>query len=135
MTEENVSTKKQKKRKVSRKDNPFAALDPTLNLKTRFEEIDDIASYAHTLPLEAKEWLNSYVEEEIITNGNHRGPKLNDFSDPKVRSRIYGNNNSRNRCVMTREKAQGVLNYLSEIEEKEENETDYETSVGTEYES
>lgn len=113
--------------KKKRKDNPFAALDPTLNLKSRYNEIEDLASYAHTLPLEAKEWLNSYSEEEIIGNRYHKGQKLNDFEDPKTRSRIYNRNNARNRCILTREEAQGTLNYISELEKDQEDEANGET--------
>lgn len=115
-------TENLKKKRKSRKDNPYAALDVRLNLKTRHDEIADLASYANSLPKEAKDWLNAYSEEEIIGNRYHNGPKLNDFEDPKVRSRIYGKNNSRNRCIYTKEAAQGTMNYLEEIDVDKENE-------------
>jgi len=114
-------------KKLKRKDNPFAALDPKLNLKSRYNEIEDLASYANTLPLEAKQWLNAYAEEEIIGNRYHKGQKLNDFEDPKTRSRIYNRNNARNRCILTREEAQGTLNYLYELEKDEDDEANGET--------
>ena len=87
-----------------------------MNLKSRYEEISDIASYANDLPLEAKIWLTAFVEEEIISNRYHNGPKLNDFEDPKVRSRIYTKNNVRNRDIYTRETSQGTMNYLAEMD-------------------
>lgn len=92
------------------------ALNPKKNLKTRFDEISDIASYAKNLPKEAKEWLAAFVEEEINANFNHSGEKLNDSSDPKVRSRIYNRNNQRNSCIQTREQAQGKISYLDDID-------------------
>lgn len=94
----------------------YPALSPQHNLLTRFEEIEDIASYAHTLNDSDRQWLNSYSEEEICANFDHKGPKLNDSSDPEVRSRIYGKNNSRNRCVFSREKAQNCMNYLEDMD-------------------
>lgn len=111
-----------KPKKKSRRDNPYPALDPQLNLKSRFDEIADLASYANKLPPEAKEWLNAYSQEEICANFNHGGPKLNDSEDPKVRSRIYNANNARNRCAMTREKSQGTLNYLVDLDLDKEQE-------------
>lgn len=123
MIEKKEDKKNGKKR---RRDNPFAALDPKLNLKTRYNEIEDLASYADTLPIEAKEWLNAYAEEEIIGNRYHKGEKLNDFEDPKTRSRIYNRNNARNRCILTREEAQGTLNYLAELEKDESEDDEFE---------
>lgn len=108
-------TKKTKKR-TRRSDLQFPALDPKFNLKTRFEEIEDLASYADTLSKEDKEWLNSFAQEEICANFDHNGIKLNDRNDPEVRSRIYGRNNQRNRCIMNREKAQNTMNYLEDLD-------------------
>ena len=112
--------------KKKRKDNPFAALDPTLNLKSRYNEIEDLASYADTLPKEAKEWLNAYSEEEIIGNRYHKGQKLNDFEDPKTRSRIYNRNNARNRCIYTQQESQQTLNYLPDLEKDESEDDEFE---------
>lgn len=98
-----------KKTKTRRNQLKYPALSPEHNLKTRYEEIQDVASYAHTLPPEAKEWLNSFIEEEVCANFKHNGIKLNDESDPETRSRIYGRNNQRNRCIYTREAAQNLL--------------------------
>lgn len=97
-----------------------------MNLKSRYEEIEDLASYADSLPEEAKEWLNSFSNEEICANFKHNGPRINDVKDKKATKRIYDKNNARNRCIMTREKSQGTLNYLEELdgyyEEVEEDE-------------
>lgn len=105
-----------KKKKSGRSGMKYPALDPKVNLKTRYDEIEDLASYADTLPEEAKAWLNAFSNEEICANFNHSGEKLNDQSDPKVRSRIYNRNNERNRCIMTRETAQGCMNYLEDLD-------------------
>ena len=104
----------------------YPALVAKVNLKTRFEEISDLESYAHTLSDEDKAWLNAFSNEEICANFNHSGPKLNDSSDPKVRSRIYNRNNERNRCIHTKEQAQGALNSLEIIDIDKENEAYFE---------
>lgn len=100
----------------------YPALKAKLNLKTRYEEIEDLESYANQLNDTEKAWLNSYSQEEICANFNHNGPKLNDQSDPKVRSRIYNRNNERNRCIYTRENAQGALSELELMDIDRENE-------------
>ena len=94
----------------------YPALDPKVNLKSRYEEIEDLFSYKDRLNDEEKAWLNSFSEEEICANFNHKGVKLNDQSDAKVRSRIYNRNNERNRCIHTIQKAQGALNYLDDLD-------------------
>ena len=106
----------EKKKKPSRSSVKYPALDPKYNLKSRYNEIEDLASYKDQLNDEEKAWLNAYANEEICANFNHKGPKLNDQSDPKVRSRIYNRNNERNRCIISREEAQGTLNSLDEID-------------------
>jgi anaerobic selenocysteine-containing dehydrogenase len=105
-----------KKTKTRRNQLQYPALSPQHNLKSRYEEIEDLASYAHTLPPEAREWLNSYAEEEICSNFKHDGIKLNDETDPKTRSRIYGRNNQRNRCIYTREASQNLLVNVDDID-------------------
>lgn len=121
-----------KKKKSGRAGMKYPALNAKLNLKTRYEEIEDLQSYAGKLNDEEKEWLNAFAQEEICANFNHRGPKLNDQSDPAVRSRIYNRNNERNRCIMTREKAQGCMNYLDEMDIDKENEAFYEEVTNSE---
>lgn len=92
----------------------YPALSPKHNLKSRYNEIEDLASYAHTLSDEDKAWLNSFAEEYICSNFKHSGTKLHDETDPKVRSAIYGRNNQRNRCIMTIEQSQNKLLYLED---------------------
>lgn len=84
-----------------------------LNLKTRCEEIEDLASYAKKLSPEDREWLNRFSEEYICANMNHSGAKLHNTKE-MVKS-IYDRNNARNRCIYTREKAQGCMNYIEDL--------------------
>lgn len=136
------NTKKEKKN--SRKNHKYPALIPELNLKTRRDEIADVYSYIDTLNEEEKEWLNRFVTEEIICSMDHDGEKLNkeltnlpkDQKSPeeiKTRQRLNLKNNARNRCVYTKEAAHGAMNYLEDIEQKEESETEFETFAGEKY--
>jgi hypothetical protein len=129
------SPKKQEKseKKNNRSKVKYAALDPAYNLKTRQEEIEDLYDYVDKLNEEEKAWLNAFSNEEICANFNHKGPKLNDQSDPTVRSRIYNRNNERNRCIMTREKAQGCLNYIEDIDLDNEEEAHNEETKEDEF--
>lgn len=71
---------------------------------------------------EEKEWLNRFSQEYICANPNHKGEILHKekkyWSRPKEEkdgSEIYSKNNARNRCIYTKEKAQGCLDYLEDI--------------------
>jgi uncharacterized protein YecE (DUF72 family) len=94
------------------------ALKPNLNLKTRWEEIQDLASYADTLSEEDRDWLNRFAEEYICANFRHKGETIHK-NEEQIKE-IYTRNNARNRCIFTREKAQGILNYLEEITDDED---------------
>jgi hypothetical protein len=96
----------------------YAALEKTVNLKSRQEEIDDIKSYFDQLTPAEKEWMNRFVEEEVHANMNHDGPKLN--KSKKDRKRVYNKNNARNRCIYTKEKAKGMLEYVEKLEDFED---------------
>lgn len=91
-------------------------LNPKNNLKIRYEEIEDVYSYANTLNEKDREWLERFVQEEIRANLKHPGEKLNDVNDPKVRSRIYDRNNHRNNCIMSRAKVHGTLESIHDLD-------------------
>lgn len=117
-------------KRKNRKDDKYAALKPHMNLKTRKDELTDIASYADTLSEKDKDWLLSFVEEEVICNFNHRGEKLNTEESMK---KAYNRNNSRNRCIYSREAAQGTLNMIEEMDLDREGEAYNEESNKEEY--
>lgn len=91
-----------KNRRESKK---YPAVDVTLNLKTRYEEISDVAEYFDTLPEDAKEWMHSFVEEYINAKFNHKGKKIH--RKTKQKREIYNRNNARNRDILTQSKACG----------------------------
>jgi hypothetical protein len=76
-----------------------------LNLKTRYEEIEDIASYFHTLPPSAKNFMHSFVEEYVNANFKHKGKPI--YTEVDDKRAIYNRNNARNRDILTRSKASG----------------------------
>ena len=102
-----------KKKQNRRSKNKYRALRPELNLKTRFEEISDMASYVDQLNEEEKEWLNRFSEEYVCANFNHPGRKLH--RSQENRKMCTDRNNARNRDIFSREKAQGTMNYLEDI--------------------
>lgn len=61
--------------------------------------------------------MNSFMEEEVCANFNHKGQKIN--KTKKDKKRIYDKNNARNRCVFTRENAQSKLQYIEKNEDIE----------------
>jgi hypothetical protein len=122
------------KKKTKRDKVKYKALEPELNLKTRYEEIEDVASYAKKIPdklmdvtladgttvkMNPKEWLNSFMEETVCANFNHKGVKV--IKDKQGELECYRRNNQRNRCVYTKQKAQGDHNmdYLEDMKKKE----------------
>lgn len=91
-------------------------MDPTLNLKTRYEQIEDVASYAKDLPEDAKEWLNKFVGEYVNTSFN-KDRSLNLQKSDQERRSCYKLNNDRNKDLYTKGKACGKAYYLEDIME------------------
>ena len=109
-------------------------MDPHLNIKTRFEEIeqdqyidgvkdDDGNVVIRALTDKEKDWLNRFNEEFVNANFSHPGKKVK--ADKASRKKAYDKNNARNRCIYTKAKASGQLQYIEDlkIEKKEQLET------------
>jgi hypothetical protein len=114
------SVVKPKKTKNKRSQYEYPALEPSVNLITRIDEIEDMHSYSHKLNDEEKAWLNAFSEEYVCANMKHPGKKLH--KSKKDKKICNDRNNARNRCIYTREKAQNKLGSieLKELAEKEE---------------
>lgn len=144
--------KKQKKQKTPKKVNrrskaKYPALDPTLNLRTRYEEIEQNQyingvknengeTVIRELTHSEKDWLNRFNEEFVNANFNHKGKKIDATKASKKKS--YDKNNARNRCIYTKAKASGTLNYIEdlklsnkEMSFQESEDTDDTTDSGT----
>lgn len=99
--------------------NPYLHAD--LNLKSRYEEIREISTYAHDLSTEDKAWLNSFVAEYVCADFKHGGEIINTTKED--RSECWSKNNSRNRCVFNKEKSYGSLNYIEDMSFSEMSDT------------
>lgn len=128
-----TKSKKSIKSPTRRKRYKYPALEKSQNLLTRQDELDDILSYSKDVPdqmteviladgttkmMNPKEWLNRFVEEEVHADFQHGGQILN--RSKKDKKRVYNKNNARNRCIYTKEKAQGKLEYVEKYEDFEE---------------
>lgn len=111
---------KKKKPKNRRESLKYPALDPTFNLKSRFEVID--YDYLDELSEKEKAWLNNFTEEYTNANFKHKGKRVhkNDTVVKTVKTtgrkrkidlakqEAEHRNNARNRCVLTKAKASGM---------------------------
>lgn len=88
-----------------------------MNLKNRFEEIEDIASYKDQLNEEELNWLNRFSEEYITANLKHKGRKLHKKEHHK--KAVYKKNNARNKCILSRSKANGSIKYFDDLKRDE----------------
>ena len=109
-----------KKKRTKRSSQKYPALKKELNLKTRSDLID--YDYLDKLSTKELEWLNQFTTEFVAADFRCPVCKLSDCIDKKHRRKhihkskkgrrsCYHNNNARNRCIMTREKASGQLVY------------------------
>lgn len=108
----------------------FRALIPELNLKSRYDliEIDDKYWDALKKDPKAMEYLNKFNEEFVNASFNKHKKHLHKTKNMK--RDVYNKNNARNRCIYTKEKAQGKLEYVEDIIANIEEEfIEYETEL------
>lgn len=130
---------KKQKKLVKRDSIKYPALDPLYNLKTRIEVIDDLFSYAQDLSEKDKDYLNRFSEEFNNANFKHEGKRIHPKKIKEVEYKIKKNNrkrrdkksvdkfkkdaedrnNSRNRCLYTKNKAFGAIDYIQDLEDSE----------------
>lgn len=122
---------KSKTNKASvRSQKKLRALLPEYNLKTRFDLLEIDEKYMQDLKNnpEVAEWLNKFNTEFVNASFNTHKNHLHRSKSAK--RECYARNNARNRCIYTREKAQGKLDSIEDLKEEmkrlEENfENDY----------
>lgn len=114
------------KKKSRRSNTEHPALKPSLNLKTRYEEIEDLSSYANrtdidtlTLSDEDRDWLNKFAEEYVNDKLNRKNLKKNIHNTEKLKKTCDDRNNARNRDILTQVKAYGKLVDINSISEFE----------------
>lgn len=104
--------KKTKRAKVK-----YSALDPTVNLKTRYELISDY-DYLDQLNEEEKAWLNKFTKEYVNADLDSKRRSKNLHKTDKLKKDCYDRNNARNRCVWTKCKASGKFVSIDEVPKK-----------------
>lgn len=103
------------KKKTKREEKKYPAINPEVNLKSRYEEIMDINEYFHTLSEKDKEWMNKFTEEYVNDKLNRKNLKKNFHNTKKLKKSCDDRNNSRNRDVMVKGKITNSLRYTEEL--------------------
>ena len=93
-----MTTKKTKKRKTKRSKQKNPALIKKYNSRVRQEYLD--YDYLNQLDEKQLAFLNSFTEETLGANFNHKGKKL--IKKVREKRQIYNENNARNRCAYGR---------------------------------
>jgi hypothetical protein len=110
------------KRKNKRSLAKYPALDPSLNLKSRTDLLD--YDYLTKLSDDELKWLNKFTEEYVNASFDTARPRNNLHRTKAGRKDCYDRNNSRNRDVLTRQKAQNKTVYLEDVPNKGKDEQD-----------
>ena len=100
------------KKKTKRSREKYPNLKPELNLKTRYESVDQ--DYIDKLSPKEKEWLNKFMGEYVGASFS-KNNEDNIQKSAAHKKESYDRNNARNRCVLTRAKATGVVDYLDDL--------------------
>lgn len=112
--------KQKKKPQSKRKSQKYPNLDPSVNLRTRWEEVNDIASYAHKLSPEEKEWANKFVGEYVHAALDYDNLENNLHNTKELKKSCTDRNNARNRDIFTRARASGSLVGLLDMHGEED---------------
>lgn len=113
----NGQKKTLKKRKTKRSSKLYPALDPGVNLKSRIDKID--YDYIDKLNDEEKKFLNKFTEEYVNGYFKKHTKRIN-----RNKKEMYDKNNAANRCLYTKTKSYGSLNYLEDFIKDYESRTD-----------
>jgi hypothetical protein len=110
--------KKQKVSTKKRRQSNHPNLDPGLNLRSRWEEVYDVASYANKLPADAKDWLNKFMGEYVNANLDVENLENNLHNTKELKKSCQDRNNARNRDIYSRANASGNLIGLDELKKE-----------------
>lgn len=99
--------------KTRRNQSKLQALDPHLNLKNRQDLID--YDYVNKLSEKDKKWLNKFTEEYTNDVLDRKNLDNNLHNTPELKKDCDTRNNARNRCVLTKQKSMGRLEYIEEL--------------------
>jgi len=124
-----------------RKNEKYPALKPHLNLKTRYDLLDQdytkdlkdkkvphcsnpkgeckICNNPKTRMINPKAWLNKFNEEFVNDNLDRKDLDKNLHNTDVLKKDCGDRNNSRNRCIVTRAKASGMLSEFDTLNEED----------------
>ena len=106
-----------RKKQTRRSKQEFPDLDPKYNLKTRADLLDQ--DYLNKLSAKEMAWLNKFNKEYVSGSIDRENLKRNIHKKKKYVKDADDRNNSRNRDILTREKARNnLVEYDNLIEEK-----------------
>lgn len=116
------------KKKTKRSKVKYSALDPTVNLKTRYELISDY-DYVDKLSESDKAWLNKFTKEYVNADLDTKNKRKNLHKSKQLRKDCYDRNNARNRCVWTKCKASGRFVSIDDVPTKIVENENYEETL------
>jgi hypothetical protein len=116
------------KKKTKRSQAKNADLQPSLNLKTRYDLYDQ--DYLDKLSPKELEWLNQFNKEYVGDSLDREQPKNNLHNTRALIKDCGDRNNSRNRDVLTRAKAANHLADYEELVDKAETHTVEDDIIG-----
>jgi hypothetical protein len=93
---------------LKRSKEKFPALNTNRQVFNRREYLD--CDYIDKLTDEEKDFLNRFLEETYITNFDHKGKKF--YKKKAEKKKLYHDNNSRNRCLLSYAKSKGIIDKL-----------------------
>jgi hypothetical protein len=100
------------KKPTKRSRSKYPALDPSLNLRSRRDLFEN--DYIHKLSEKDKAWLNKFNNEYINDVIDRKNLKKNLHNTQALKKDCDDRNNSRARCIFTRQKAGGDLVYTED---------------------
>jgi hypothetical protein len=86
----------------------YPGLDPSVNIRIRWELISDY-DYLDKLGDKEKEWLNKFTKEYVNAEIDNKQKRKNLHKTKALIRDCYNRNNARNRCVLSKAKASGRL--------------------------
>lgn len=107
-------------KKSTRRDKyKYRNVEPSVNLKSRQDDIQDVQSYFNTLSDADKEWMNKFMGEYNNASGVADDDTSAIHNTQELRKACRDRNNQRNSDVYTREKARNNLKYVEKNEDFE----------------
>jgi len=98
---------------------PMASLKISDNMSRRREDVEDVNQYIDQLNTEERLWMAKFMTEYNNAALDYKDLSNNLHNTPELKKACTDRNNARNRCIYTREKAKGMLNYAGSDSELE----------------